>query len=195
MRDRRAAVFLDRDGVLVEDRDLLVHPAQIRLLDGVPQALTRLREAGFRLVVVTNQPVVARGLITEQELATIHARMQELLQAAGSPALDAIYYCPHHPEATLPAYRQACQCRKPRTGMLTRAAEEHGIDLAASFLAGDRITDVAAGFRAGCRTVLVKSPQTAAPPIVTAGPLDDVRGPDFECESLAAAADWIVRVS
>lgn len=191
--DRRAAVFLDRDGVLIEDRDLLVDAAQIRVLEGVPEALNRLRAAGFRLVVVTNQPVVARGLITQRALDAIHARMQELLQQAGSPPLDAIYSCPHHPQATLPEYRVACDCRKPRPGMLLSAACEHGLDLGASFLVGDRLTDVAAGSRAGCRTVLVESRHTAAPPIVTPDPLDDLPQPDFVCANLAAAADWILR--
>lgn len=191
--DRRAAVFLDRDGVLIEDRDLLVDSAQIRVLEGVPEALNRLRAAGFRLVVVTNQPVVARGLITERELDAIHARMQELLEQAGSPPLDAIYSCPHHPNATLPEYRVACDCRKPRPGMLRSAASEHGLDLGASFLVGDRLTDVAAGARAGCRTVLVTSRHTYSPPIVTPDPLDDLPQPDFVCANLAAAVDWILR--
>ncbi len=193
MTDRHAAVFLDRDGVLIEDRDLLVAPAEIHVLADAPAALTRLHEAGFRLVVVSNQAVVARGLITERDLDAIHARMRELLRQAGSPELDAIYYCPHHPDANLPAYRLTCDCRKPRPGMLLRAAREHNLDLRASFLVGDRLTDVAAGVRAGCRTVLVKTRQSEAPPIVTADPLDDLPQPDFVCESLAAAADWIVR--
>lgn len=190
---RVAAVFLDRDGVLIEDRDLLVDAAQIRILEGVPEALTRLHAAGFRLVVVSNQAVVARGLITECQLDAIHARMQALLQQAGAPPLDAIYSCPHHPEATLPEYRLACECRKPRPGMLLRAAREHRLDLCESVLVGDRLTDVAAGSRAGCRTVLVKTAQTEAPPIVTADPLDDPPQPDFVCANLSAAADWILR--
>ena len=193
MTDRRAAVFLDRDGVLIEDRDLLVDPAEICVLEGVPEALVRLHDAGFPLVVVSNQAVVARGLATEAEVDAIHVHLRQLLRRAGAPDLDAIYYCPHHPEATLAAYRVACECRKPRPGLLLQAARQRGLDLSASFLVGDRMTDVAAGARAGCRTVLLRTPQTEAPPIATADPWENPPQPDFTCESLAAAADWILR--
>jgi D-glycero-D-manno-heptose 1,7-bisphosphate phosphatase len=194
MMASQAAVFLDRDGVLIEDRILLVRREEIRVLAGVPQALQALKQAGFLLIVVSNQAVVARGMITEAELDLLHAEMQRLLEEAGSPRLDAVYSCPHHPEATLPEYRTACQCRKPRPGSLLRAAGEHGLDLPSSFMVGDRMTDIVAGSRAGCRTVLIESPQHLDPPIVTVEPLDDSCRPDYRCPDLAAAAAWILRV-
>ncbi len=187
-----AAVFLDRDGVLIEDRDLLTCAGEIRVLPGVPEALRRLKAAGFRLIVVSNQAAIARGMISEPQLDEIHAAMCRMLESAGAPPLDAIYCCPHHPEATLPAYRVVCDCRKPRPGSLLRAAREHALDLAASFMIGDRMTDILAGHRAGCRTVLVESPSTSLPPIVTLEPLDASAKPAYICASLLAAAQWIL---
>jgi len=192
MSPGRAAVFLDEDGLLIEDRGLLIAAAEIRILEGVPRALTRLKAAGFWLVVVSNKAVVARGLITEREVDALHAELGRLLEQAGAPGLDAIYFCPHHPDADLPAYRVLCECRKPRPGLLLRAAQQHQLSLSASFMVGDRMTDVAAGVRAGCRTVLVQGPQSQAPAIVTAEPLEDAQ-PDFTCTSLSEAVDWILK--
>jgi len=187
-----AAIFLDRDGVLIEDVHLLTNPRDIRVLEGVPQALRSLKEAGFQLIVISNQTVVARGLITEQEVCTINAEMEHPLEQAGGPRLDGFYFCPHHPNATLPAYRIACECRKPRPGLLLRAAREHNLDLSACFLVGDRITDIIAGARAGCRTVLVQTGKHQEPPIETVEPLDESVQPDYTCANLSEAARWIL---
>jgi len=189
-----AAIFLDRDGVLIEDVHLLTNPGQVRFLEGVPQALRSLQEAGFRLIVISNQTVVARGLVTEQEVYAINAEMEHLLEQAGGPRLDGFYFCPHHPNATLPAYRTACECRKPRPGLLLRAAREHNLNLGASFVVGDRITDIIAGARAGCRTVLIQTGKHLAPPIETVEPLDNSVQPDYICANLNAAARWILEV-
>ena len=186
------AIFLDRDGVLIEDVDLLANPGDIRILEGVPQALTSLKEAGFQLILISNQTVVARGLVTEQGVWAIHAEMERLLEQAGGPCLDGFYFCPHHPNATLPAYRIACECRKPRPGLLLRAAREHNLNLGASFVVGDRITDIIAGAKAGCRTVLVQTGEHQAPPIETVEPLDESVQPDHVCADLKAAAGWIL---
>lgn len=188
------AIFLDRDGVLIEDVHLLTDPGDIRVLEGVPQALRSLKEAGFQLIVVSNQTVVARGLVTEQEVCAINAEMEHLLEQAGGPRLDGFYFCPHHPNATLPAYRIACKCRKPRPGLLLRAAREHNLNLGASFVIGDRITDIIAGARAGCRTVLAQTGKHQEPPIETVEPLDESVQPDHICADLKAAAEWILRV-
>ena len=187
-----AGIFLDRDGVLIEDVHLLTNPGDIQILEGVPQALRRLKEAGFQLIVISNQTVVARGLVTEQEVHAIHAEMKRLLEQAGGPRLDGFYFCPHHPNATLPAYRIACECRKPRPGLLLRAAREHNLDLSASFVIGDRITDIIGGARAGCRTVLVQTGKHQEPPIETVEPLDESVQPDHVCADLKAAAEWIL---
>jgi D-glycero-D-manno-heptose 1,7-bisphosphate phosphatase len=194
MSNCRAAVFLDRDGVLIEDRDLLIDAGDIRILGGVPAALVRLKQAGFLLLVASNQAVIARGLISEAQLEAVHAEMGRLLCQQGAPPLDAIYYCPHHPQATLPEYRIECQCRKPRGGILRRAAAEHGLSLADSFMVGDRLTDIAAGASAGCRTVLLETGQHQASPIVTLEPLAESLRPDHTCRDLPAAVDWILEV-
>jgi D-glycero-D-manno-heptose 1,7-bisphosphate phosphatase len=188
------AVFLDRDGVLIEDVHLLTDLADIRILEGVAQALRSLKESGFQLIVISNQTVVARGLVTEQEVHAINAKMERLLEQAGGPHLDGFYFCPHHPNATLPAYRTACECRKPRPGLLLRAARERDLNLGASFAVGDRITDIIAGARAGCRTVLVQTGKHLAPPIETVEPLDESVQPDHVCADLRAAAKWILGV-
>ena len=192
MAERLPAIFLDRDGVLIEDVDLLTNSVDIRVLEGVPQALRSLKEAGFQLIVVSNQTVVARGLVTEQEVYAINAEMERLLEQAAAPHLDGFYFCPHHPNATLLAYRIACECRKPRPGLLLRAAREHNLNLRASFMVGDRITDIIAGARAGCRTVLVQTGKHQEPPIETAEPLDESVQPDHVCADLKAAAEWIL---
>lgn len=186
------AVFLDRDGVLVDDQGFLVCAEQICLLDGVPAALRELRAAGMFLAMVSNQAVVARGLITENEMIGLNRLILDRIVSSGGPRLDAVYYCPHHPQATLPEYRVACQCRKPRPGMMVQAAAEHGLDLQASFLVGDRLSDIVAGSAAGCRTALVTCGRHDAPPIVTVDPLDSDCRPDHTCPDLQAAAKWIL---
>lgn len=188
------AVFLDRDGVVIEDVHLLIAPDQLRLLAGVPAALQSLKDAGFLLLLVTNQTVVARGLVTEAQLGQIHEDLQTDLQAAGAPRLDEIYICPHHPRATLAEYRVACNCRKPRAGLLRRAAKEWDLHLPGCFVMGDRLTDIAAGAKAGCRTVLVETGQHLAAPIETAEPLDATIRPDWTRADLPAAARWIKEV-
>ena len=187
----RAAIFLDRDGVLVEDVDLLSVPDQVRLQGDVPDALRRLRHAGFALIAVTNQTVVSRGRATLDDVASVHAHIDRLIHEAGGPALDAWYVCPHHPQATLAEYRVECECRKPRPGLLRTAATDHRLDLRRSFMIGDRITDVVAGHAAGCRTIQLRRGAYEAPPIVVLDPLPPI-DPDHGCDDLGQAADWIV---
>lgn len=139
------AVFLDRDGTLIEDLGYPREPERVRLLPGVRDALHALHDAGFGLVVIGNQSGIGRGIITEDEARAVHARFVDLLAADGI-TLDAVKYCPHAPW-------QACDCRKPAPGLLLEAATELGLDLAASFMVGDKCSDVAAGHRAGCRSV------------------------------------------
>ncbi len=148
------AVFLDRDGTLIEDRRYAADPTAVRLLPGVPEALVALRGAGFRLVVITNQSGIARGLITHAQYAAVRDRLDALLRAAGA-SLDATYMCPHHPDAT-----GECECRKPAPGMFRRAARDLGIDLGRSYLVGDRWRDVAAANALGARGILVPAPGT-----------------------------------
>ncbi len=187
------AIFLDRDGVLNEDIDLLTRPDQLRILAAVPGALRRFHAAGFRLIVITNQTVIARGLITEVGLAEVHAALSRQLVELGAPTPDGYYACPHHPQASVPEYRAACDCRKPAPGLLLRAARDHDIDTTRSFMIGDRPTDILAGSRAGCRTVLVHTGCHEKPLITThEKSLPEIR-PDQVCADLEAAADWILR--
>lgn len=169
----RPAIFIDRDGVLIADVFPLIEAKQLRVLPRVPEALVMLRKRGFLLFVVTNQPVVARGLLSEAALGQLHGALTRLLTVAEPSAMvDGFYVCPHHPNATLLAYRAPCDCRKPNPGLLLRAQREHGLNLAESYLVGDRLSDITAGQRAGCKTVLVRSPMTGEPPIESANPFD-----------------------
>lgn len=151
------AVFLDRDNTIIADPGYISHPSQLSLLPGAAHALALLRQMGYLLVVVTNQSGVARGILTERELETIHQRLRALLADEGLD-LDAIYYCPHHPEGTVEEYARESSLRKPSPGMLLLAAEELDIDRMRSWMIGDSYRDIAAGHRAGCRTILIEAP-------------------------------------
>ncbi len=150
-------VFLDRDNTLIANDGDLGDPTRVALLEGVPEGLVRLRDAGYRLVVVTNQGGVARGRYGEEDVDRVHREIAGLVDgAAGRRGLiDRFYYCPYHPEAALPEYRREHPWRKPRPGMLLQAARDLGLDLATSWMIGDQPRDITAGRAAGCRTVLV----------------------------------------
>lgn len=149
-----AAIFLDRDGTLINDPGYLNHPDQVQLLDGAAEALRELRGLSYKTVVVSNQSGVARGIVTEQMLERIHERLGELLAAKGA-SLDKVYYCPYHPDGVIDQYRKDSDWRKPRPGMLLAAAQEMHIDLAKSWMIGDNERDIEAGRSAGCRTILI----------------------------------------
>lgn len=147
----KAAAFLDRDGVLMEDRGYVARPDDVHLLPGTGAALRRLRQANYLLIVVTNQSGIGRGMFDEVALQDVHLRLTMLLAAEGV-ALDAIYHCPHVPDAH-------CTCRKPLPGLLHRAMSRHRIDRATSFMVGDKLSDIAAGKAAGLgRTYLIGRP-------------------------------------
>ncbi len=194
--DRRVAVFLDRDGVIIRDVHLLTRSSEIQLYPYSAAAIRALKDAGFLVIVVSNQTVVARGLATEADVERMNAEIQRLLQQATGASIDAFYSCPHHPHATMPAYRVICECRKPRPGLLLRAAQEHHVDLAASYMVGDRITDIIAGKRAGCTSVLVQTGAHTHKPIETDEDLSRFDGqPDFICADLGEAVDYIKAVN
>lgn len=163
------AVFLDRDGTLVEEVPYLHRPEQVALLPGAATALRALADAGFALVVVTNQAGVARGRYGEAAVAATHRRLAELL-AAEDVALDGIWYCPHHPDGQVPAYARACTGRKPRPGMLHAAATTLGLDLARSWLIGNHPDDAAAAHAAGAAPLFVTTGDGAARPAPPAVP-------------------------
>jgi D-glycero-D-manno-heptose 1,7-bisphosphate phosphatase len=175
----RPAVFLDRDGTLIHDRHYLADPAGVELLPGAAEAVARFNRAGLFVALVTNQSGIGRGYFGEAEYAAVHARLVELLAAAGA-RLDAEYHCSLAPD-DLDPHRE----RKPGIGMYLRAAREHGLDPAASWYVGDRLRDVAPSRELGGRGILVRGPQSE---------LDDteaLRGIAL-VDSLAAAADLIV---
>ena len=166
----RRAVFLDKDGTLVEDVPYNVDPARLVLTRGAVDAVRAFAARGYRIIVVSNQPGIALGRFSADALKAVESRLRELL-----PRLDGFYYCPHAPRA-------GCRCRKPAAGLLERAAREHGIDLAESWMIGDILDDVEAGRRAGCRTVLLDVGHE------TAWRLSPLRDPDPRCATLTAAA-------
>ena len=159
----RPAVFLDRDGTLNIDKGHLRHPQDLELLPGVGEALAVLRHAGFCLVVLTNQAVIARGEATERDVAAIHRRLEWELGKLGA-YLDGIYACPHHPDSGFPGERVelkiACNCRKPATGLVDRACRELSIDASKSWMIGDQARDVEMAHRAGLRSILVQTGAT-----------------------------------
>ena len=147
----KPAVFLDRDGTVIDEVGHLGEPDRVVVLPGVPAALRKLSEAGYALIVITNQAGVARGYFTETEVAAVNERTASLLEAEGV-RLDGWYHCPHHPDFTGP-----CECRKPLPGMLLRAAAELELDLSRSWMVGDHPSDVEAGHAAGARSIMVRT--------------------------------------
>ncbi len=148
------AIFLDRDDTLIDDPGYISHPDQVRLLEGVPEALNGFHKMGYKLVVVTNQSGIARGFLTEDTLKTIHARFEDLL-AEKHAYVDRIFYCPYHVEGVIDEYCKASNNRKPNPGMLLQAADDMDIDLSISWCIGNSLSDVEAGQRAGCHTILI----------------------------------------
>ena len=182
------AIFLDRDDTLIEDPGYINDPDQVKLLDGAAEALIELKALGYKLVVITNQSAVARGIVTEKVLAEIHERMRQLL-AQENAFLDDIYYCPYHPEGVVPKYRKESDYRKPNPGMLLEAADDMNIDLGESWCIGNSSRDVQAGSRAGCKTVLVDAPshqRQAGSPISSEG-----ASPDYKAVNIKEAVNII----
>jgi mannose-1-phosphate guanylyltransferase/phosphomannomutase len=153
---KRPAVFLDRDGTIIRQVELLHKASEVKLLPGAARAIQAFNKLGYLTVIITNQPVVARGISTPEEIDEIHALLIDRLGEKGAK-IDAVYFCPHHPKADMKKYRIACKCRKPEIGMILKAAKNHGIDLRKSFMVGDSTRDVQTGNRAKLKTILVKT--------------------------------------
>jgi heptosyltransferase-2 len=179
---QEVTIFLDRDGTLNPDPGYIKSPDQLELFPGVSEALARLKRAGARLIVVTNQSGVARGFLTRDDLDAVHMKLMRLLEGAGASP-DAIYFCPHHPD-------EGCDCRKPNRGMIDQAVRERGVNLDRSYLIGDHIRDIELAKRIGARSVLVTTGAVSPPEaekLKASG-----TAPDWTASSLAEAADWLL---
>ncbi len=158
--NKRKAIFLDRDGVINEEKGNLFRIDDFVLIPGVTEAIKKINQSEYLAIIVTNQPVIAKGFCSEKELRKIHDKMEYQLGQQGA-FIDAIYYCPHHPERgfanEIPSLKFNCECRKPKTGMITSAKTDLNIDLTGSFIIGDSTTDIQTGINAGLNTILVRS--------------------------------------
>jgi D-glycero-D-manno-heptose 1,7-bisphosphate phosphatase len=190
---------LDRDGTIIREHGHFWEPRLIELAPGAPEGIRRLKAVGFLIIVVTNQSGIARGKFDERQFWLGQRRLEELLAQQGIK-LDAVYFCPHHPTEGDTPYRAACDCRKPRPGMLLRAAREYGLDLARSFMVGDSPVDVGAGKAAGCRVVQVETAYgkgvhglVGSQAVVQADGTPAL--PDHKATDLAQASMWILQVA
>ncbi len=186
---KRRAVFLDRDGTINEQMGYINHIDRFHLLPGVAEAIKKLNDNTIPVVVVSNQSGLARGYFPESLLTRVHEKMTRQLDAKGAK-IDAIYYCPHHPEAKEAHLRKNCNCRKPKPGLVLKAAEELELDPHQSFVVGDRWSDIKTGVNCGARSILVRTGYGRGDEQFI-GPQQTVQ-PDFICDDLRAAVEWIL---
>ena len=174
LKNKQKAVFLDRDGTINKYVGFLRNIDHFELIDGVAEAIREINESGYLCIVITNQPVIARGEVTVPELNEIHNKMETLLGLEGS-YVDGIYYCPHHPhkgyEGEVPELKIDCDCRKPKPGMIFKAAQDFNIDLQESWMVGDDENDIKAGIAAGCKTALISGKNASYGQDVSVGSL------------------------
>ncbi|MDT3405297.1 D-glycero-alpha-D-manno-heptose-1,7-bisphosphate 7-phosphatase [Mucilaginibacter terrae] len=181
------AVFLDKDGTLIPDIPYNVDPALITIQPDAIEGLQRLQQDGYKLIIISNQAGVARGLFSESMLPAVESCLRELLKVY-EISLSGFYYCPHHPEGKVENYAIDCDCRKPKPGMLLKAANKHHIDLKESWMIGDILNDVEAGNRAGCKTILINNGNETE---WLTGPM---RAPTYICSSINQAAKDILHM-
>jgi D-glycero-D-manno-heptose 1,7-bisphosphate phosphatase len=182
------AVFLDKDGTLIRDIPYNVNPELITLSENMVPGLKSLMEAGYQLVVVSNQSGAAMGFFDYDQLFMAERKIRDLLAASGIE-VTAFYYCPHHPQAIVKEYRKTCTCRKPAPGMLRAAAKTHQIDLSHSWMIGDILDDIEAGNIAGCKTVLINNGNE------TEWKMNRKRVPDSIVPDINAASEYILELS
>lgn len=179
------AIFLDKDGTVLQDVPYNVDPANMIFAPGAATGLARLALLGVPLYVITNQPGIALGRFCLDDLADMQQHLSQMFTQVGA-TLDGLYFCPHHPEGTVPQYACECECRKPAPGLLLHAAKQHGIDLARSWLIGDILNDIEAGNRAGCQTILIDNGNE------TEWDLDQGRTPDYRVADLEEASRLVL---
>ena len=183
-----SAIFWDRDNTLIADPGYISHPDEVQLQPGSADVVRRFCEAGYKNIIVTNQSGIARGLLDEPTLEQIHDRLRQLMAESGA-TIDAIYYCPHHVDGVIEEYKKECYCRKPNPGMIEQAARDFGIDLESSFVIGDKSSDIEAGRRSGCKTILLTAEDHSVIGKETAAVSD------YTAPGLYEAVKWLVKPS
>jgi D-glycero-D-manno-heptose 1,7-bisphosphate phosphatase len=182
MSEKSKAVFLDRDGTIIEDSGYINSPEQIKFIPGSIEAIKKLNEAGYKVVIISNQAGIARGLLSEDMLQTIDKIIHRQVLSGGGH-IDASYYCPHHPEHGVHPYKQACDCRKPHPGLIKKAVRDHNIELSGSFMVGDKSSDIGTGKRAEVKTIFVRTGH---------GQEELKEKPDHLADNLTEAVRWIL---
>ena len=175
-KNKRSAIFLDRDGIIIHDTGYLSNPSKVSLIPDVIEALKKLKNNGFLLVIISNQSGVGRGYFSEADLKFVHKKMLKLLEVNGI-YIDGSYYCKHAPW-------MHCNCRKPNPNMLYKAAEDLGIDMSNSYMVGDKLSDVIAGLNAGCKTILIRKNNDRIE--------YNEEKPNIIFPNLLSASEWIV---
>ena len=188
LKNKRKAVFLDRDGVINKEVDQLSKMKDLKVYNFAAKAIKKINDSDYLTILVTNQPMIAKGFMTEADLNEMHKKMETILGLKGAK-IDAIYYCPHHPEkgflGEVPALKIRCNCRKPKTGLFLKAKKEFNIDFEKSFLIGDQVNDILAGKKIGCKTILVKTGYGKRSKSI-------LTRPDFIAKNLLEAVDGII---
>ena len=185
----RPAVFLDRDGTINEQMGYINHTCRFQLLPGAAEAIKKLNDADIPVVVISNQSGLARGYFPEELLVAVHEKMNRLLAEAGAH-VDGIYYCPHHPEAKEERFRAACNCRKPKPGLVLQASEEMKLDPKRSYVVGDRWSDIKTADNCGATSILVRTGYGRGDEQYI-GPQQEIQ-PDFKADDLLEAVTWIL---
>jgi D-glycero-D-manno-heptose 1,7-bisphosphate phosphatase len=187
-----SAIFIDRDGTINEDVGFITQLTQLRMYNYAAESIRLINEAGRRAIVITNQSGIARGLFNEDFLLQLHRRMESLLSSEGA-RIDAFYYCPHHPEFGEPPYRQNCNCRKPKTGMIRQAARDFELDLKECYVIGDRYREIEMAHAAGAHSLMVMSGYGRAEYLSERDSWP--QQPEHVAENLLEAVKWILRES
>ncbi len=183
-------VFLDRDGTINEQMGYINHASRFQILPRTAEAIRLLNQAGLKVAVVSNQSGAARGYFPEELISEVNNKMIHILREHGAQ-LDGVYYCPHHRQAVVPFYRVDCDCRKPKTGLLVKAAEELAVDLSKSYVVGDRFLDIELAHNAGAKGIMVLTGYGRGE-LTYLGESSLVK-PDFVAEDLLEAAEWILQ--
>lgn len=181
MLTKKPALFLDRDGVLVQDKGYVYRPEDLKLIPGIDLFLKQAHDLGYYLIVITNQSGVARGYFSLEDVARFHRLLDDNLWQLAQVRIDGYYTCPHHPEGVHPEYSMTCDCRKPATGLVKQALIDFPIDLQASFFLGDKASDIDCGIRMGISTIQIDHGQYPLHP-----------NPGLVVHQLAEAMDWIL---